>query len=57
MSGARYFLGRVFGIVGGVVGGEVLSSINSAKPIEGVDVLGLVAANSSGLTGGAFFHS
>jgi hypothetical protein len=55
MSGALYFLGTVFGIVGGVVGGEVLTSIISAKPIEGVDMLGLVAANSSGLTGGAFF--
>ena len=55
MSGALYFLGTVFGIVGGVVGGEVLTSIISAKPIEGVDMLSLVAANSSGLTGGAFF--
>jgi len=55
MSGVLYFLGTVFGIVGGVVGGEVLTSIISAKPLEGVDMLGLVAANSSGLTGGAFF--
>ena len=55
MSGARYFLGMVFGIVGGEVGGEVLTSINSAESIEGVDMLGLVTANSSGLTGEAFF--
>ena len=55
MAGALYFLGTVFGILGGVIGGEVLTSIISAEPIEGVDMLGLVAANSSGLTGGAIF--
>ena len=55
MAGALYFLGTVFGILGAVVGGEVLTSIISGKPLVGVDMLGLVAANSSQLTGGAFF--
>ncbi|CAG0994070.1 hypothetical protein ANAEL_02473 [Anaerolineales bacterium] len=55
MAGALYFLGTVFGVSGAVIGGEVLSSIVSSKPLVGVDVLGLVAANSSRLTGGAFF--
>ncbi len=54
MGGALYFLGTVFGVMGAVVGGEVLSSLVMAKPLVGVDMLGLVAANSSRLTGGAF---
>jgi hypothetical protein len=54
MAGALYFLGTVFGVSGGVIGGEVLSSVISGKPLAGVDMLGLVAANSSRLTGGAF---
>ena len=55
MAGALYFLGTVFGVLGGVIGGEVLTSIISGNPLDGVDMLGLVAANSSQLTGGAFF--
>jgi hypothetical protein len=55
MAGVLYFLGTVFGIVGGVIGGEVLTSLISGTPLVGVDMLGLVAANSSRLTGGAFF--
>ena len=54
MAGALYFLGTVFGVSGAIVGGEVLSSIVTNKPLEGVDILSLVAANSSQLTGGAF---
>jgi len=54
MAGVLYFLGTVFGILSGVIGGEVLSSLNFGKPLVGVDMLGLVAANSSRLTGGAF---
>jgi Domain of unknown function (DUF4386) len=54
MVGALYFLGTVFGVLGAVIGGEVLTSIISGKPLAGVDILGLVAANSSRLTGGAF---
>jgi hypothetical protein len=54
MAGVLYFLGTVFGILGGVIGGEVLTSLISSKPLVGVDMLGLVAANSSRLTVGAF---
>ena len=54
MAGALYLLGTVFGVLGAVIGGEVLTSIISGKPLAGVDLLGLVAANSSRLTGGAF---
>jgi hypothetical protein len=54
MAGALYFLGTVFGVLGAVIGGEVLTSLISGKPLAGVDMLGLVAANSSRLTGGAF---
>ena len=56
MAGALYFLGTVFGVLGTVIGGEVLTSLISGKPLAGVDMLGLVAANSSRLTGGAFFY-
>ena len=55
MAGALYFLGTVFGVLGGVVGGEALASLILGKPLAGVDMLGLIAANSFGLTGGAFF--
>ena len=54
MAGTLYFLGTVFGVLGGVIGGEVLTSLISSKPLAGVDMMGLVAANSSRLTGGAF---
>ena len=40
--------------LGGVVGGEVITSLISGTPLAGVDMLGLVAANSSRITGGAF---
>ena len=56
MAGVLYFLGTVFGFSGSVIGGEVLSSLTASKPLVGVDMLGLVAANSSRLTGGAFFY-
>ena len=54
MTGVLYFLGTVFGVLGAVVGGEVLTSLISGKPLAGVDILGLVAANSSRLTLSAF---
>ncbi len=54
MAGALYFLGTVFGVAGAIVGGEVLTSLVTSKPLAGVDMLGLVAASSSQLTGGAF---
>jgi hypothetical protein len=55
MAGGLYVLGTVFGVTSAIVGGEVLSSIISGKPLEGVDMLSLVAANASQLTAGAFF--
>jgi hypothetical protein len=54
MAGALYFIGTVFGVSGGVIGGEVLTSLISGKLLAGVDLLDLAAANSSRLTVGAF---
>jgi hypothetical protein len=54
MTGILYFMGTVFGVSGGLIGGEVLISLISGKPLAGVDMLGLVAANSSRLTWSAF---
>ena len=54
MAGVLYFLGTVFGVLSVVIGGEVLSSITSGKPLIGVDMLSLVAANAPQLTGSAF---
>lgn len=54
MAGALYLLGTVFGVFGAVVGGEVLTSLISGKPLVGVDILSLAAANSSRLTAGSF---
>jgi hypothetical protein len=54
MAGVLYFLGTVFGVLGGVIGGEVFTSLISGKSLAGMDMLGLVAANSSQLTVGAF---
>ena len=54
MAGILYFLGTAFGVLGAVTGGEVLVSLISGNPLAGVDLLGLAAADSSRLTGGAF---
>ena len=51
MAGVLYFLGTVFGVSGSIIGGEVLSSLNVGKPLVGVDMLSLVVANSSRITG------
>lgn len=56
MTGVLYFLGTVFGILGTVIGGKVLTSIVTIKPLVGVDILSLVAADSSRLIGGAFIY-
>jgi hypothetical protein len=56
MAGVLYVLGTAFGVSGTIVGGEVLSSIVTAKPLSGLNILDLVAANSSQLTGGSFFY-
>ena len=55
ITGVLIILGMVFGILGAVIGGEVFISILSRKPLAGADMLSLVAANSSQLTGGALF--
>lgn len=55
MAGALYFLGTVFGVLGGIVGGKVLGSLISGNPIIGVDMLGLAAAESAKISAGAFF--
>jgi len=55
MTGVLFFLGTVFGILGAIIGGEVFISLMSSKPLAGVDMLSLVAANSSQLNGGALF--
>jgi hypothetical protein len=54
MAGVLYFLGTVFGILSNVVGSKVLSSVSLGKPLVAVDMLSLVATNSSRITGGAF---
>ncbi len=56
MTGFLYFMGTVFGVSGTLIGGEVLTSIIGGKPLVGVDVLSLTAANSSRLTWGAFLY-
>ncbi len=54
MAGVLYIMGTAFGVLGGVIGGEVLTSLISGKLLAGVELLGLVAADSSRLTVGAF---
>ncbi len=56
MAGVLYFLGSVFGFSGSVIGVEVLSSLTAGKPLVGVDILSLTAANSSQITMGAFLY-
>src|SRR5512141_1381524 len=55
MTGVLYILGTVFGGLGVAIGGEVLASLTVSKPLAGVDMLSLIAANGSRLSGGAFF--
>jgi hypothetical protein len=55
MGGVLYFMGTVFGVVGGLVGGEVLSTLITGAPLEGGNILTLLANNVSQLTSGAFF--
>ncbi len=54
MAGVLYFLGTVFGILGGVFGGKVLASLITGSPLAGAELLGVVAADSSRMTVGAF---
>lgn len=55
MAGVLYLLGTVFGVIGAIVGGEVLSSIVTVQPLSGVDLLSLVNNNAMNITAGAFF--
>ena len=55
MTGVLYFLGTVFGVLGAVIGGQVLQSLISGQPLAGVDILSLAAADAPRLSGGAFF--
>jgi hypothetical protein len=55
MAGVLYLLGTVFGVLSGVIGGEVISSFSIGKPLAGADMMALVVANPSQITGGAFF--
>lgn len=54
MAGVLYFLGTGFGILGGVFGGKVLTSLITGSPLAGGELLGQVAADSSRMTVGAF---
>jgi hypothetical protein len=54
MAGVLYFLGTAFGVGSSIAGGEVVSSIVTNKPLSGLDLLDLVAANSSQITGASF---
>lgn len=54
MAGVLYFFGTAFGVASTVVGGEVISSIVTNKPLSGLDLLDLVATNSSQITCGSF---
>lgn len=54
MTGVLYFLGTVFGVLSGVIGGEVVSSFSFGKPLVGVDLLSIVTAQSTRITAGSF---
>ena len=56
MAGVLYFLGTAFQFSGVAIGGKVLSSLTLLKPLAGVDILSLVAADSSRLTVSAFLY-
>lgn len=55
MAGVLYFLGSAFGVASIAVGGKVISSIVTNKPLDDPDLLDLVASNASQITGGSFF--
>jgi hypothetical protein len=54
MAGVLYFLGTVFGILGGVFGGKVLTSLIVDSPLAGGELMRQIAADSSRMTVGAF---
>jgi len=55
IAGALYFMGTVFGILSGVVGGEVIASIVTQAPLSGPDLLVIVNADAAHITNGSFF--
>lgn len=55
MAGVLYFLGTAFGVISTVIGGEVIASIIKTKPLSGLNLLDMIAADSLQLIGGAFF--
>ena len=55
MAGALYFLGTVFGVLGGIIGGKVLGSLITGTPIAGVNMLELAASEAAKTSAGAFF--
>jgi Domain of unknown function (DUF4386) len=54
MGGALYLLGTVFGVASAVVGGEAITSLITSKSLAGMELLSIVAADSSRLIVGAF---
>jgi hypothetical protein len=54
MAGVLYFLGTVFGILGGVFGGKVLASLITGSPLASGEIMSQVIADSSRMTVGAF---
>ncbi|MBF9015988.1 MULTISPECIES: DUF4386 domain-containing protein [unclassified Oceanispirochaeta] len=54
MAGLLYFSGTAFGVSSAVVGGEVISSSVTNKPIPSIDLLNMVAADSSRITAASF---
>jgi len=55
MAGVLYFLGTGFGVISTVIGGKMISSIVKTKPLSGLNLLDMVAADSIQLIGGSFF--
>ncbi len=53
--GILYLLGTAFGIISTLVGGKVISSIITHKPLPSSDLLDLLSANYYQLLGGSFF--
>ncbi len=55
IAGMLYLLGTAFGIISALIGGKVISSIITNKPLPSSDLLGLLSANYHQLIGGSFF--
>ncbi len=55
IAGMLYLLGTVFGIISTLVGGKVISSIITHKPLPSSEIIDLLSANYYQLLGGSFF--